>query len=335
MTSSVPECQQPMMTMQVRLGVLLLLFGGACAGEDDVGAGGMTDTGGDIGASEDMAAPGDSGSGNGPEQFVKLSVTGDATCGLTNTGRILCWGNGALVTDAPEGAGFVDLDIALAWGCALRGNGLVECWAPFVPSFAEDITDQELTTVAAGGGACGLRAGTSEAECWGQPVIQQDIPASRFQQVDIGNSTACGLREDGRVECWGLNTNFGEGDPPEDVQFQSISLGVTFGCGVELDSSLVRCWGSGAVVSPARIPTEPVTLLAVQQFEACAALRDSNQVVCWGDDEATSLLTPPALEADSISQLEVGPSHACALGNDGEVVCWGSNEFGQLDPPEL
>ena len=51
---------------------------------------------------------------------------------------------------------------------------------------------------------------------------------------------ACGLRTDGRVECWGAGTT-GRADPPE-ASFTQISVGPYYACGIR-DDKAVQCWG--------------------------------------------------------------------------------------------
>ena len=50
----------------------------------------------------------------------------------------------------------------------------------------------------------------------------------------------CGVRTDGSVACWGLDS-FGEATPPEG-EFVSVSAGWRHTCGVRTDGA-AACWG--------------------------------------------------------------------------------------------
>lgn len=63
-------------------------------------------------------------------------------------------------------------------------------------------------------------------------------PSGTFADFDVGANNACGLRDDGSVECWGGSEYL---NPPPG-QYQQVSLGVQHGCGLLL-SGEVLCWG--------------------------------------------------------------------------------------------
>ena len=67
-----------------------------------------------------------------------------------------------------------------------------------------------------------------------------DPPDGPFRSVSVGGLTACGVRPDGRVECWGREYKFG-GVPP-DLKFRSVSVSVAHACGITEDYRVV-CWG--------------------------------------------------------------------------------------------
>jgi alpha-tubulin suppressor-like RCC1 family protein len=95
-------------------------------------------------------------------------------------------------------------------------------------------------------------------------------------------------------------------------------------------------------------PLDAVSLSA--GGDTTCAVRQSGEVVCWGDDSLGQLgrgsLTQGAAQgtpqpvqglpttpaADPVVEVAVGTKHVCARTNGGKVFCWGDNEGGQLAP---
>ncbi|HVZ36352.1 MAG TPA: hypothetical protein VG963_28180, partial [Polyangiaceae bacterium] len=59
-------------------------------------------------------------------------------------------------------------------------------------------------------------------------------------------------------------------------------------------------------------------------------LRSDGQVLCWGDNEATSMQSVPSDKFRAVSTGEFG---TCGLLSDGEVKCWGYGSEGVLNTP--
>jgi hypothetical protein len=91
--------------------------------------------------------------------------------------------------------------------------------------------------------ACALRLEDGAAVCWGEPVEdfgQLTPPGGGFVQLALGATTACGLRPDGRIACWG-DDEFGQASPPAG-EFVGLELSETYGCAVD-PSGEPACWG--------------------------------------------------------------------------------------------
>ena len=67
-------------------------------------------------------------------------------------------------------------------------------------------------------------------------------PSGRFIDVSRGYDHACGLRDDGRIQCWGAGDE-GQATPP-DGEFVSVSSDYKGSCAVRADNGQVVCWGS-------------------------------------------------------------------------------------------
>ncbi|HMV65728.1 MAG TPA: MopE-related protein, partial [Myxococcota bacterium] len=150
-----------------------------------------------------------------------------------------------------------------------------------------------------------------------------------FQQIALGEGHACGLLDNGKIRCWGRNTN-GEvgaghannvGDSSGEINNASlnpiIDLGVSvvqvdagkdFSCARRSDG-VVQCWGRNAAGS-----------LGI------------GSTVDRGDNAGEmAALAPVALGAGRTAKdIAAGRDHVCALLDDGAVKCWGGNSYGQL-----
>ena len=70
-------------------------------------------------------------------------------------------------------------------------------------------------------------------------------PSGTFTSVGAGGSHSCGVKTDGTLACWGLNTPDRQVNPPSGT-FTSVSAGNNYSCGIKTDGTLA-CWGSNAL----------------------------------------------------------------------------------------
>jgi alpha-tubulin suppressor-like RCC1 family protein len=145
-----------------------------------------------------------------------------------------------------------------------------------------------------------------------------------------GSTSACALFEDGRIKCWGRNSDgeLGLGDT-DDRGGQPGQMGdalpfVNLGDGIRVES------------------------VAVGSIHTCALL-EGGRVKCWGNNgygqlglgDTTTRGTQPGEMGDALPFVDLGTGakavaissyylHTCALLEGGRVRCWGNNEYGQL-----
>lgn len=253
--------------------------------------------------------------GCGFQQFVEVSAGATHSCGLTDDGRAVCWGEndqGSVV--APSGQ-FRLVRAGTSMSCGLRENGDAECWGFLAPP-SRDGPFQSLE--AGSGTACGLREEDGTIECWSRspdnPLL--DVPAGTFQSLSV-DVLGCALDQSSLPHCW-PNSEV----PSIELRMLDVSV---FGCGIRLADDLVECWGGQERPTP---PEEPFAHVAVGVAHACA-LRADGTISCWGLEE-DGRTSPPSGE---FTQISAGSAHACARRADATVECWGRNEHGQTHNP--
>jgi alpha-tubulin suppressor-like RCC1 family protein len=271
---------------------------------------------------------------------------GSVNCwGANADGQI---GNGT-TTYAPVGVPVLNTAIDVAAGeyhtCAVLADGSVRCWGRNGDGQLGDFTtfDKWTPTVAwadrvyrIGAGqafTCALDWG-GNVECWGRnwegqlgdgtttsssgPVRVIDMNGSlltRVVDIAVSRASACALRDDGSVWCWGSNLSGELGDGTFTSSSRAVPIDVnTYGRFVEI--------GGGG--------------------DHFCALGSVNLAYCWGDNSygqlgdgttvnrsvptavATGTMTP------RIRSLGVGIRDTCNAAVDGTAYCWGFNLYGQL-----
>ncbi|MEZ4309677.1 MAG: hypothetical protein R3F14_16700 [Polyangiaceae bacterium] len=177
----------------------------------------------------------------------------------------------------------------------------------------------------------------------------------------------CGLKQDGKVLCWGArpygNTGegiFGHATKPVQVSpekgWSALAANGEDTCALDPTGKLT-CWGNGelgqlgngATASqdmPLAIEGAPsVTHVALGRQHACA-ITATGGIHCTGSNGNGALgtgNTAPSTTYASIATagkpwesltwkvVETGELHSCAIAGDGSLWCWGYNCYGQVD----
>ena len=186
--------------------------------------------------------------------------------------------------------------------------------------------------------------------------------ALSFRQVSAGNNHTCGVTQDHRAFCWGLNYRGQLGDGttaaharPAAVagrlRFRHVTAGLDYVCGLAMNGR-IYCWGynefgqlgdgtitdSPLPVGVAGLPSSVRAVTTGGNF-SCALMTDGG-VTCWGLNAAgqlgdgTYIDRPAPVDvaglAGGVSAIAAGFYHVCGITKDGGVTCWGGNESGQL-----
>lgn len=178
--------------------------------------------------------------------------------------------------------------------------------------------------------------------------------------IAAGVGHTCVIRSQGKVSCWGTNTDGQLGDGtsidrslpvavPGLGGIVELALGRGHSCARRSSGSVV-CWGAnarGQLGSGNDYPSKkPVAVRGLSDAIAIAsgddhtcALRKTGAVVCWGanaDGQLGNLTRKSWNEPAPIrglvdaTAIAAGARHSCALRKTGGVICWGANESGQL-----
>src|SRR5262249_37665826 len=161
----------------------------------------------------------------------------------------------------------------------------------------------------------------------------------------LGVGFACGLREDGRVECWGSNEHgqLGKGDHAGSKSsvivsalsnVAQLSVGGWSVCAVRSDGSLF-CWGAnnfgqlgdGTTTGRSTPGLVPLTdVLAVSISANTCAVTKTGHVWCWGyngtkqvgNGSAGDMVTAPweVGSLEGVRAIVVGGFSSCALMDD-------------------
>ncbi|KAL3717990.1 hypothetical protein ACJRO7_003170 [Eucalyptus globulus] len=179
---------------------------------------------------------------------------------------------------------------------------------------------------------CGLRSGGYSFLCWdtlnadGSALVSKRIYNDHtvlLENISVGDYQICAqVNGTKSVKCWRGNKSFSL--PPEDDELTSISSGFGFSCGVSVNSTRVRCWGSNPIAGDIEngFGTMPMSSVVSGGSHVCG-LNATGFVVCKGSNEAGQL-DVPFNSAMEYSLLSLGANHSCAIRRlNNTVICWG------------
>jgi alpha-tubulin suppressor-like RCC1 family protein len=247
-----------------------------------------------------------------------LAVGAHHRCALLDDGTVRCWGNdaaGELGDGASEGratpiaAVGVDGVTQLAAGeghtCARQAKGTVICWGHDEKGQLGDAGTPPPPNATVRPAFATMRKMMPETA-----LLKPELVS-----LALGGATTCGLRGDGKVDCWGdlaivdSPSIPGKPRPPKTTPKPKLVAGL-----------------------------KGVAQVALGGDHSCALLQDGS-ATCWGDNEKGQLGdgSPAKKHAPAkvkglagVVALALGRDHTCALAGDATVQCWGGNGAGQL-----
>jgi alpha-tubulin suppressor-like RCC1 family protein len=235
---------------------------------------------------------------------------------------------------------------------------------------------ERWASVAGGRSTCGIRLDHT-LWCWGRndsgqlgrgslaADLERTEPAqvgtdADWESVAIGVDTACAIKLDHSLWCWGDNDNGELGDGTRITKVQpvpingrwiAVSVGLDHTCAID-EAEAVSCWGyngegrlgTGAPLAMPSLLPAPVTgggawkLVAAGEASTCG-IRTDGTLWCWGSRDggrlglgasAPSQPAPVQVGSDLWTTLALHDDFVCAIRDTGQLRCWGSNQNGQL-----
>lgn len=295
---------------------------------------------------------------------AELVAAGAHTCERSPAGDVRCWGSNYLgqlgdgtTTDRPASAPVssagglrpgqaVAISAGLTHTCAVTRDGALYCWGYNGSGRLGD------------GGQAMFRATPSRAAPMLGPI----------RAVSAGARHTCAVTREGRLFCWGDNSQGQLGDGtrtgggPRAVLLRehvlSVSAGGNHTCALTRSRRLY-CFGDGSfgqlgddqqAGSPVPrlvhrgqgLEQGRVVAMDAGSTHTCAAV-DDGRVLCWGSNMFGQLgdgtlqdrrvpvrVADPALTTLRADSVSTGARHTCLADRGGTAFCWGDNTFGQL-----
>lgn len=200
------------------------------------------------------------------------------TCALRPDGQVLCWGTGSvqmgspdfLITDStsaiaavplPGGLSFLYIASGSRHTCAIRtAEESIYCWG---------FNSHGQLGTASSGSSCPTFSTPPTVGC--SPVPTAIAGGLRFDSLDAGGNSNCGIAADSAAYCWGSN-EFGQLGEPD--------AGETCDAGTACRTSAVKVDLGG----------QPIRSLSVGSRHACG-VTIGGAVFCWGDSSDGKLGT--------------------------------------------
>jgi alpha-tubulin suppressor-like RCC1 family protein len=254
------------------------------------------------GSAAEAAPPPEAGS------WAQVSTGYYHTCAIKLSGQLWCWGqdsrgqlgnggantNSALPVQVGADTNWKQVSAGSASTCATKTTGTLWCWG------RDDF------------GQLGNGAGTTGD----QSVPIQVGTAVDWKVISVGlGETACGLRANKRIYCWGRDNNGQVGNGPG---------------------------GFADVLSPVQVAGNHAdwTTVSTGGYHVCGR-RTNRRLYCWGDDLDGAVgdggagvdRSSPVLVAGGFTNwtsVASGITHACGRRANGRLYCWGSDINGGL-----
>lgn len=297
------------------------------------------------------------------ESYTHISNGTVHACGITTTGVLKCWGGNA-------------------YGQLGDGTAVTSKTPKVI-----DVGVSYIHVSAAGEFTCGVTS-TNKLKCWGRNVqgelgigstVMSRVPvevdaANTYSKVYAGgghlngpNPSACGLRVNGQLYCWGSNNGqLANGFPiaigtqvyiDAGTQYSKVCVGGSNTCGITT-AGILKCWGVNnkgqvgdgtndtrysPVIIDAGVTYKEISISASTQTSSrdshACGITTAGVLKCWGnnasyrlgDGTTTNKNKPVVIDSGvTYSKVSVGHASSCAITATGELKCWGLNNSGQL-----
>jgi len=157
---------------------------------------------------------------------------------------------------------------------------------------------------------------------------QINIPDDVFDAKDLilGDKYTCAIVSS-KLICWGEDAQYFEGQFRKLDEYKKLSGGGHHICGLRLNGK-VECFGSrdSKAISPPDDLDYATDLIS--GFNHSCIIDKNKKVTCWGDNEKKALDYPFSNKVVKQLFSSSSANHTCAKFSDGEFDCWGDNKAG-------
>ncbi len=225
--------------------------------------------------------------------------------------------------------------------CGIRPNRDLSCWG------GEFYSGRGLSALAVlwkytslsnhGSYTCALTQ-SATASCWDPPLDQRDTPEGQFLDISVADSP-CGLRLNGKVECWGYGitsgVNTSKNYPPEgkftlveagwggdDHLGGNPETGRGISCALKEDNS-IECWGE-SILSYGEGSTRGNEFagISIGSEHLHCALRTDGVIHCGQFSTWDRIFGLDYPEDERFTHVSMGPRRICGLRATGSIECW-------------
>jgi len=250
-----------------------------------------------------------------------VSAGAEHACALSKTGVFYCWGKndvGSLSDGSDDNRNYAiqplfrqsspltniaNIDSGESHSCVLSKSGVISCWGYNGLGQLGDNTVDNKT------GAVALQ-------------MSGGAPLPLFASMSTGSRHSCAVTKDGKVYCWGNNTQGELGDTTTDQRLQAVPVKLS----------------GGTLLTG-------VTSISAGDDHTCA-LTKAGPVYCWGDNTFGQFgngqkenqyehATLAFGTLTAVSAISAGNDYTCALTKTGFVYCMGLNSAGQLGNDDI
>jgi hypothetical protein len=255
------------------------------------------------------------------EGWISVSAGRKHACGVTQAGRVECWGKGGPTTNNEPTGTFEELVSTDLWACALADGGEVQCWG----SDSTDAPDETFTSLnAAGDGVCGV-TDQGGIECWPEANFPTPPKGSDFKAVAVG-SARLAVDTSGEVVFWG-DRGIGKNYVPEGKSYVDADASEITGCAITKSGS-AYCWLTtrGALPAPSRSFTD---IASPKGLGANCGITETGTLRCFGRQDPDVQIPPEGTYVD----VAGGGAFFCAIDDEAQMICWGGGSWGEIVPP--
>lgn len=214
-----------------------------------------------------------------------------------------------------------------------NGSDAAECW-PRRDGGGNGDGEVLSSSLAVGEGfMCGVESGA--IRCAGSDRgVTDHVPNGTFTGVEAGFRHACGVAQNGSLECWG---DMG-GEMMPQGEFKEVALGERRGCAIRANETVV-CWGEEGFSLGESLRNERFVAIEAKQKVFCGVVKSNYSLLCWGNEGFDS----NPIVFDDVVPAPCRPAKECSCGplrnndeycGEGLMICEPCDPTAPPLPPE-